>query len=112
MNDTISFEDFKKMVIKIGEIVSAEKIEDTDKLLKLKVDFNEGEPRVIVSGIALRVNDPQELVGRKFPFVTNLETRIIRGVESQGMIMAVVDDEEKFSFLEPSSPIKTGSRVS
>jgi methionine--tRNA ligase beta chain len=110
--ETISYEEFKKMEIKIGKIISAEKIPDTDKLLKLFVDFNEVAPRQIVSGIALRVSDPAELIGRKFPFVTNLETRTIKGVESHGMIMAVVDDEGNFSFLEPTSEVKLGSRVS
>ena len=110
--EKITFEDFKKMEIKIGEIISVEKIPDTDKLLKLMVDFKEEAPRQIVSGIALRVSDPATLIGRKFPFVTNLEPRMIKGFESNGMIMAIIDDEDRFSLLEPTSEIKTGSRIS
>lgn len=110
--EKINYDDFKKMEVRIGEILSAEKIEGTDKLLKLMVSIGEEAPRQIVSGIALRVSGPEVLVGKKFPFVTNLEYRTICGVESQGMIMAVSDDEGRFSFLEPTSEIKTGTRVS
>ena len=108
----ITYDDFKNMEIKIGEIISVEKIEETDKLLKLVVNFNEENPRQIVSGISLYVNDPAGLIGKKFPFVTNLESRVIRGIESQGMILAVIDDNDQFSFLEPTSEVKTGTRVS
>ncbi len=109
--EKISFEYFKKIEVKIGEIKSAEKIEDTDKLIKLAVDFGEQEVRTIVSGIAHRVATPADLIGKKFPFVTNLEPRMIRGVESNGMIMVASDDQEGFSFIEPSSPISNGARL-
>ena len=107
----ITIDDFKKLEIKIGEILSAEKVEGADKLIKFSVDFKEETPRQILSGIALHVPDIQSLVGKKFPFVTNLEPRTIRGFESNGMILAVSDIEGGFSLLEPSSPIITGSRV-
>ena len=120
----ISYEDFKKVEIKIGKIISAEKIPDTDKLLLLKVDFGtatlivsdtaqitaetplpneekkEGrDVRQIISGIAPHFPDPSSLVGIKCAFVTNLAPRIIRGYESYGMILAVGGGEFPFLFL-------------
>lgn len=102
----ISIDDFKKLEIKIGQILNAEKIEDADKLLKLLVDFGlkpqSGSPdpslssdlgerdiRQIISGISAFFPDPQVLVGKKCAFASNLEPRTIRGLESQGMILAV-----------------------
>ncbi len=109
--EKISFDDFKKIEVKIGEVIACEKLEGTDKLLKLTVDFGEEVPRTIVSGVALHVTSPQDLVGKKFPFVTNLAPRVICGVESNGMIMATTDDQSQFSFLEPTSPIAKGAKV-
>lgn len=108
----ITYDDFKKVEIKVGEIVSAEKVENTDKLLKLKVNFGE-EERQIVSGISEYYSDPNELVGKKVPFVTNLEPRTIRGVESNGMIMAAIDrDQNNFSLLKIDSKIPAGTNIS
>ena len=107
----ISLEDFKKIDIVVGKILSAEKIPDTDKLLKLEVDFAEEKPRQIISGISLFFPDCSVLVGKKCMFVANLEPRIIRGLESQGMILAVSTEDGKFSLLEPSDEISAGSRA-
>jgi methionine--tRNA ligase beta chain len=116
--DKISFDDFKKVEITIGEIKSAEKVENADRLLRLEVDFGTGtngenEQRQIVSGIAEYYSDPNELVGKKIPFVTNLEPRKIRGLESNGMIMAAIDrDKNLFSLPEVSSEIPAGTKLS
>lgn len=114
----ISLEDFKKVDIVVGKILSAEKIPETDKLLKLSVDLGESTPRQIVSGIALYFPDCLELVGKKCMFVANLEPRIIRGIESDGMILAVSGEDTtaaagqgEFSLLEPSNNIKVGNRA-
>lgn len=107
----ISIDDFKKVDIAVGQILSAEKIPDTDKLLKLSVDLGEASPRQIVSGISLYFPDHSVLVGRKCMFVANLEPRIIRGIESNGMILAVSTDDGKFSLLVPSSGIPSGTRA-
>jgi len=107
----ISYEDFKKVEIKIGKIISAEKIPDTDKLLLLKVDFAEESPRQIVSGIASHFPDPLSLIGVKCAFATNLEPRTIRGYESQGMILAVGGDDSPFSILKTNDAAKEGSIV-
>jgi methionyl-tRNA synthetase len=77
-------------------------VENTDKLLRLSVDFGEETPRQVVSGIAGYFPDEQVLVGKKCPFVTNLAPRTIRGLESQAMIVAVHTAEDAFSLLEPT----------
>ncbi len=107
----ITYDDFAKVEIKAGKILSAEKIADTDKLLRLMVDFAEGAPRQIVSGIALYFPDAQALVGKKCMFVTNLEPRVIRGYESQGMLFALSSEEGAFSLLEPSDSIPPGTKA-
>ena len=107
----ISIEDFKKIDIAVGKILSAEKVPETDKLLKLSVDMGEEKPRQIISGISLYFPDCSVLVGKKCMFVANLEPRIIRGLESQGMILAVVGEDGEFSLLEPNETIKAGDRA-
>jgi methionine--tRNA ligase beta chain len=106
----INYEHFSQVEIKVGKILSAEKIPETDKLLKLSVDLGEENPRQIVSGIAMYFPDPAVLVGRKSMFVTNLEPRTIRGFESQGMIFAV-SSGETFSLLEPQGDIPVGTQA-
>ena len=106
----ISIDEFKKLEIKIGHILSAEKVPDADKLLKLSVDMGEEFPRQIISGIATFFPDPQTLVGKKCAFAANLEPRTIRGLESQGMILAV-NGEGFFSLLETSPDVIAGSTV-
>ncbi len=107
----ISIEDFKKVEMKVGKILTAEKIPETDKLLKLTVDFGEPNPRQIISGISLYFPDCGVLVGEKCAFVTNLEPRIIKGVESQAMILAVGGDNGLFSLLCPNDDIPPGARI-
>lgn len=107
----IPIDDFKKVEIKIGEILSVEKVPDTDKLLRLSVAMGEESPRQIVSGIAAHFPDPLVLVGKKCAFAANLEPRVIRGLESNGMILAASTEDGKFSLLEVSSDIPPGSRI-
>ena len=107
----ISFEDFKKLEMRIGTIREVEAIPETDKLLKLSVDLNEEKPRQIVSGISLYFPDCNVLVGKKCMFVANLEPRTIRGHESQGMIFALSTDDGKFSLLEPDEVIPVGTHA-
>ena len=107
----VNIEEFKKIDMMVGKILSAEKIPDTDKLLKLSVDLGEEKPRQIVSGIALYFPNLNDLVGKKCMFVANLESRMIRGYESQGMIMAISTEDGKFSLLTPSDDIPVGSKA-
>lgn len=105
----ISFEQFAALEIRIGTITAVEVVPDADKLLKLTVDLGEAFPRQIVSGIREFFPDEQVLVGKQCPFVANLAPRTIRGLESQGMIMAA--GEDSFALLEPSNPQVPGTRV-
>lgn len=109
----ITIDDFAKVEMRIGRICSVERVPETDKLLKLSVDFGEETPRQVVSGIAGYFPDEQILVGRKCPFVTNLAPRTIRGLESQAMIVAVHTDDGAFSILEPtlSEDIASGTKL-
>lgn len=107
----ITYDDFAKVEIKAGKILSAEKIADTDKLLKLSVDFGEDAPRQIVSGIALYFPDISNLVGKIAMFVTNLEPRVIRGVESNGMILALSNDSGFFSLICPKEDTPVGIKA-
>ncbi len=110
----ITIDDFKKLEIRIGRILSVEKVPDTDKLLKLSVDFGEESPRQVVSGIATYFPDIEVLVDKKCAFAYNLEPRTIRGLESQGMILAVSGGEGEdsfFSLLETSQNVVPGSAV-
>ncbi len=107
----ISIDDFKKVEIKIGRILSAEKVADTDKLLKLSVDFGEESPRQIISGIAQYFEDPKILVGKFCPFVVNLEHRLIKSLKSEGMIMVVGNQNGFFSLLEANKDTPPGSSV-
>ena len=111
ISNGINIEDFKKIDIVVGKILSVEKVPDTDKLLKLEVDLAEEKPRQIISGISLFFPDISVLVGKKCMFVANLEPRMIRGFESQGMILAVSTDDNKFSLLEPNDEIPVGTRA-
>lgn len=110
----ISIDDFKKVEMRVGRIVSAEKLSDTDKLLKLSVDFGAlpdgAGVRQVLSGIALSYPDPTALAERKFAFVTNLEPRMIRGLESQAMILAVGEADSIILFDLPAT-VPEGSIV-
>ncbi len=104
----ITFDDFRKLEIRIGKIISSEKIEGADKLLKLEVDFGD-EKRQIVAGIA-EVYSSEQIVGKEIPVLTNLEPRKIRGIESQGMILAI-DVNGKPILLYPEREVMPGSVV-
>ncbi len=104
----ISIDDFSKIQIRIGKILSAEKINGADKLLKLKVNFG-GEERQILAGIAQYYN-PEDLIGKECPFVYNLAPRTMRGLESQGMILCP-SGENGPVLLHPDKEIPPGSMV-
>ncbi|HUD02719.1 MAG TPA: methionine--tRNA ligase subunit beta [Candidatus Paceibacterota bacterium] len=106
--ESISIDDFKKVEIRIGEIVSAERIEGSEKLLKLKVNFG-AEDRQVLSGIAAYYPEPDALVGKRVAFATNLVPRMMMGLESQAMILASGGGDEPLSLLE--STAKPGSTI-
>ncbi len=105
----IKYDDWKKVEIKIGKILTVERIEKSDKLLKLSVDFAEvSGPRQIVSGIAKYFPEIEALVNKKCAFVTNLEPKPLMGLESNGMVLAVGGGEEPFSLFEVREEVLTG----
>ena len=129
--ETINYEEWSRVRIQIGEITAAERVEGSEKLFKLAVDFGtreigpkpEGEAaeqpaeqaperdlRTVVSGIAPYFEGPEQIVGKKCAFVTNLAPRKLMGIESQGMILAA-HDGEAFSLLEVSPAIGPGAKI-
>ncbi|MDP3393133.1 methionine--tRNA ligase [Sediminibacterium sp.] len=106
----IVFDDFAKIDLKVGTIVTAEKVEKADKLLKLQVDLG-FETRTIVSGIAMHFA-PEAIVGKQVTVVCNLAPRKMRGIESNGMILMAEDANGKLHFINPEDPINPGSGVS
>ena len=104
----INFEDFSKIELVVGTILEAEDIEGSEKLLKLKVDLGEDQPRQILAGLKLWYN-PKTLVGKQFVFIANLEPRVIMGLESNGMMLAAGD--EKPILLKPSSKVPGGTNI-
>jgi len=107
---SISYEDFAKLEIRVGTIVTVETVEGADRLLKLTVNLGEEQPRQIVSGIREFFSDAQELVGKQCPFLVNLESRTIRGLESQGMILAG-GEGNTFTLLHPGEPVPPGTPI-
>ena len=131
----VSYEEFKKMDMRVGTIKSAEPVEGADKLLKCMIDFGETEAapipevadgaemptegiptltpklRQIVSGIREFFPEYEQLVGKQVLYIINLEPRTIRGVESQGMLMAVDGKDGKPVFLTPETEVTPGSQV-
>lgn len=107
---TIQFDDFAKIELKVGTILTAEKVEKADKLLKLSIDMGT-ETRTIVSGIALHFK-PEDIIGQQVVVVANLAPRKMRGIESNGMILMAEDKEGKLHFVHPATVINPGAGVS
>ena len=117
-NDTdsgffIQYDDFAKLDIRIGRVVAAEMVPETDKLIKCTIDFGDppagGGMRTIVSGIA-QWKKPEELIGKQLPYIYNLAPRILRGVESQGMLLAASDDLGVV-LLQPERKVPAGTKL-
>lgn len=109
LKSEIVFDDFAKIDLRVGTIVTAEKVEKADKLLKLSVDLG-FETRTIVSGIALHFK-PEDIIGKQVVVVANLAPRKMRGIESNGMILMAEDKDGKLHFVNPDSIINPGAPV-
>ncbi len=105
----IEFEDFTKVEIKLGLVIEAERVEKSDKLLKLQIDLAEAKPRQILSGIG-KTYAPEDLVGKRLAVITNLKPRKMMGHESQGMVLAASDDAG-LSVLLTDKAITAGARI-
>ena len=105
----IQYEDFAKLDIRIGMVIAAEKVPETDKLIKCTVDFGELGTRTIVSGIATW-KTPDELVGKRLPYIVNLAPRMLKGVASEGMLLAA-SDAYGVALLIPEREVPPGTRL-
>lgn len=108
--EEITIDDFAKVDLRVGKVVSAEKVEKADKLLKLGVDLGEGRIRTVVSGIA-KWYTPDETVGKEIILVANLKPCKLRGIMSEGMILCASDEDGNLAIVSPSKPMKAGSEV-
>ena len=104
-----TIDDFMKLEIRVGTVISVDIVEGADKLFILKVDLGEELPRQILSGIREFVSS-DDLLHKQFPFVTNLAPRMLRGHESQGMILAG-SDESGLALFNPHKPLANGTRL-
>ncbi len=105
----ITYDDFSKLDLRVGTILTAEKVEKADKLLKLSIDLGY-ETRTVVSGIA-EFFKPEEIIGQQVSLVANLAPRKIRGIESRGMILMAEDETGKLHFVSPKDLTKNGSTI-
>lgn len=105
----ISYDDFAKLDIRVGTVIAAERVPDTDKLIKCTIDFGESGQRTIVSGIAAW-KTPEQLVGMQLPYVFNLAPKTLRGIESKGMLLAL-SDAEGLALLVPERTVEKGTRA-
>jgi methionyl-tRNA synthetase len=115
MKDIISYEDFAKLDIRVGTVVAAEMVPNADKLIKCTVDFGDETTgglgkRTIVSGIA-QWKTPEELVGLQLPYIVNLAPRMLRGVESAGMLLAGGVLGESVILLHPERNVPPGTHI-
>ena len=106
----ISYDDFAKLDIRVGTIIAVEKIENADKLLKCTIDFGDMGTRIIVSGIA-EWKTPEDMVGKQCPYIVNLAPRMLRGVESQGMLLAASPGGDGLALLIPDTQVQNGTRL-
>ncbi len=106
----ISFEDFQKVDIRLAEIKRAERVEGSEKLLKLLLSLGE-EERTVVAGIA-KYYKPEELINKRVLMVYNLKPRKIMGIESQGMLVALYDGNQLSLIVPDKTDIKLGTRIS
>jgi len=105
----ISFEDFQKLDFRVGSVVGIERVEGSDKLLKLQVDLGpELGQRQLAAGIA-KFYQPEEMVGKQIVVVVNLEPKVFKGLESQGMLLAA--DDGRPTLLVPDKPMTNGAKV-
>lgn len=110
LKDLINFEQFSALDLRVGTIISAEKMPKADKLLVLQIDLG-FEKRTVVSGIASYF-EPEKIIGQQVSVVVNLAPRMLRGVESQGMILMATQADGSLAFLAPQQKVENGSSIS
>ncbi|HOD89630.1 MAG TPA: methionine--tRNA ligase subunit beta [archaeon] len=108
LKPNISYNDFSKLDLRVGKIINAETVKDSKKLLKLLIDFGSFQ-RQVIAGIGTKYK-PEDLINKQVPVIINMEPRKLMGLESQGMILAI-GDEDVDALLFPSVPVKEGSII-
>jgi len=111
IKDTVPFEDFEKLDIRVGLIKDCQKVKKSKKLLQFTIDDGSGQDRTICSGIQQWYENPGELIGKRILFVANFAPRKMMGIESQGMILSAVDFDESLSVVTTTKDVKPGSVV-
>lgn len=109
IKEEVSIEEFQKIDLRVGKIISAEKIENADKLLKLLVDLG-NEKRTLIAGIA-KSYKPEELINKNVVVLANLKPKVIRGVESKGMLLAAIDKNENPILLTVDKDVEVGAKI-
>jgi len=107
--EIVPFKEFQKLDMRVGKVLSAERVPDTTHLIKLQVDFGD-EQLQAVSGLAQQY-EPEDLLGNKYMFICNLERKKFKGLESQCMIFAAEDKQGKLALMVPENDIEAGSKV-
>ena len=110
-DQAIGIEDFGRVELRVAEVVAAEAVPKTDRLLKLTLDAGEGRHRTVVSGIAGSY-DPADLPGRRLVLVANLKPAKLRGILSEGMILAAEAADGRLALVQPDQDLDPGAKVS
>ena len=108
VGNMITVDDFKKIELKVAKILEAERVEGSDKLIKMQLSLGE-EERQVIGGIG-KAYEPEQLIGREIIIVANLEPRSLMGLESQGMLLAA-SDENGIALLAPDKEVLPGSKI-
>jgi methionine--tRNA ligase beta chain len=109
MTETVSFAEFSKLDLRVGKVMEAERVEGSNKLFRLTVRVG-AETRVLVAGLS-GIYSEDELLGRLVVVVCNLEKKVLKGIESQGMLLAAESEDGEISILAPDKPVADGSRI-
>lgn len=105
----ITYDDFAKLELRVADVTAAQRVEKSDKLIKMQLDLGELGTRQIVSGIG-KVYTPEELIDTQIIIIANLEPRMLMGLESAGMLLAA-GGPEGASLLRPDHPVPAGSKI-
>ena len=107
----MTIDEFQKADLRVGKIISAERVEGSEKLLKLQVDIAEPTPRQILSGIA-KWYTPEDLTGKSVVIIANLEPRMMMGMESNGMLLAAHGEDGTPVIVQPVGDVPPGAKIS
>lgn len=108
--EEVEFSSWEKLDIRVGKILKVEDIDGADKLYNLEVDIGEDKPRTLVAGLKKHYSK-KKLVGKSCVVFCNLERKKLKGIESRGMVLAAVNDDDKIMLIQPEDEIEAGSKI-